>query len=128
MKTIEFSTSQKYEIVDLTSQFEDFVSKSKIEEGICLIFTPHATAAVILNENEPNLCDDIILQAKTIFSGKYKHNKIDDNAQAHLGASFLGSSVTVPVVDSKPILGTWQAVLFVELDGPRKRRVVITAI
>ena len=128
MKTIEFSTTQKYEIVDLTDQLADFVSKSKTKEGICLVFTPHATAAVILNENEPNLCDDIILQAKTIFSGKYKHNKIDDNAQAHLGASFLGSSVTVPVVDSKPILGTWQSVLFVELDGPRKRRVVITTV
>jgi len=106
MKTVEFSTSQKFEIIDLTSELEDFVSKSRIKEGICLVFTPHATAAVILNENEKGLEDDIMLQVKTMFSSDYKHNKIDD----------------------KLILGTWQSLLFCEFDGPRSdRRVIMVA-
>jgi len=128
MKTIKFSTRQKYEIVDLTCQLEDFVSKSKINEGICLVFTPHATAAVVLNENEKGLEDDIMLQVKTMFSGDYKHNKIDDNAQAHLAASFFGQGVTIPVIDSKPILGTWQRLLFCEFDGPRTNRKILMII
>ena len=122
MKTIEFSTSQKCEIVDLTCQLKDFVSKLKIEEGICLIFTPHATAAVILNENEPGLKNDIIFKARTIFSGKYEHDKIDNNAQAHLAASFFGQSVTIPIIENKLVLGTWQRLLFCEFDGPRPNR------
>jgi len=125
MKTIEFSTRQKFEIVELTSQLEDFVSKSKINEGICLVFTPHATAAVILNENESGLKDDIILQVKTMFSGDYKHDKIDNNTQAHLAASFFGQGVTIPIIENGPVLGIWQSLLFCEFDGPRTKRTVI---
>lgn len=128
-KQIEISTSKKYEIVDLTDEVENFIKGSGAEEGFCLVFTPHATASLILNENEPGLLDDIILQIQTTFSLKeYKHDKIDDNAQAHLAASFFGQGVTIPVIDSKPALGIWQSVLFIELDGPRSsRRIIMVA-
>lgn len=129
-KTISFQTNQKFEIIDLTDRVEEIINQTKITDGICLVFAPHATAAVVLNENEPGLTDDIILQVKTIFDPKlgYRHDQIDDNAQAHLAASFLGQGVSLPVVDGQLVRGTWQSVLFIELDGPRSQRKVVLVI
>lgn len=129
-KTIQLSTNQKFEIVDLTDQVEEIVQRAKVDEGLCLVFAPHATAAVILNENESGLKDDFILQIKTMFDSKvgFRHDQIDDNAQAHLSASFLGQGVTLPIVGGQLIRGTWQSILFVELDGPRQARRVVVSL
>jgi len=129
-KTIQFSTNQKFEIVDLTDQVEEIVDQAKVDNGFCLVFAPHATAAVILNENESGLKDDLILQIKTMFDSKigFRHDQIDDNAQAHLSASFLGQEVTLPIVGGQLIRGTWQSILFVELDGPRQARRVVVSL
>lgn len=102
------------------------VESAEIKNGICIISVPHATAAVIANEHERGLMQDILAKVEDVFprSWSYGHNAIDDNADAHLAAAFLGHSRTFPIVDGRLIRGTWQNIFVVELDGPRSRREV----
>jgi secondary thiamine-phosphate synthase enzyme len=127
----KISTSKRTELVDVTGEVESIVKKSKIENGICTVFVPHATAAVILNENESGLVEDMLDKIKETFpSGVgYKHDRIDDNADSHLISGFLGQSKTLPVKTGRLVRGTWQQIFLVEADGPRSmRRVVVTVI
>jgi secondary thiamine-phosphate synthase enzyme len=97
-----------------------------VKDGICVVSAPHATAAILVNENERRLIDDMLTKIEELFpsSARYSHNSIDDNADAHLAAVFIGHSKTFPISESKLVRGTWQSVFLVELDGPRQRREV----
>ncbi|MGP3667181.1 MAG: secondary thiamine-phosphate synthase enzyme YjbQ [Candidatus Bathyarchaeota archaeon] len=129
-KEFSVSTSKKLEIIDVTREVEGAVTASGIRDGLCVIHTPHATAAIITNEAEEGLIHDITRKIEAFFplTGEYRHNRIDDNAHAHLASAFLGSSKVFPVKNSRILRGTWQNILLVELDGPRTRRVVLTVI
>jgi secondary thiamine-phosphate synthase enzyme len=125
----EFSvrTKKKQEVVDITGQVAELVKRSGVSDGLCLVYVPHATAAVAINENaDPHVCDDI-LDALTalIPEGKWRHDRIDDNAAAHIKATILGPSETVPIRGGRLRLGTWQSLMLVELDGPRDRTVIV---
>ncbi len=124
---IQFSTRRKIEVIDITNEVEKIVDDSNVKEGICIVHAPHATAAIILNEAESGLMKDIENYIEeTFYHRNYLHNQIDDNGAAHLAASILGSTKVIPIKDGKLLRGTWQNVLFVELDGPRSlRRVVV---
>ena len=126
----EVTTTKRREVIDITDRVEEIVSKSKVENGICLIFLLHATAAVILEEDEPRLMRDIEDSIEKLFpSGAgYEHDEIDDNADAHLASGFIGQSRVYPIKDGKVVRGTWQHSLLVELDGPRRREVFVTVI
>jgi secondary thiamine-phosphate synthase enzyme len=91
-----------------------------------VVSVPHATAAVIVNEHETGLMQDMLAKVEDAFpiSRSYRHNTIDDNADAHLAAAFLGHSRMFPIVNGRVVRGTWQNVFIVELDGPRSRREV----
>jgi len=129
-KLIEIKTSKPIELIDITYEVEKAVHESKIKEGICLVFVPHATAAVITNEFEPYLIEDVLKKISEDFPKNFdwKHNTIDDNAHAHLASIFLGSSKSFPISKGKLLRGTWQQIIFVELDGPRRYRTVIIKI
>jgi secondary thiamine-phosphate synthase enzyme len=103
-----------------------FVENSGVRNGVCIISVPHATAAIIANEHESGLMHDILGKIDDLFpiSQSYRHNAIDDNADAHLAAAFLGHSRMFPIVDGRVVRGTWQNIFMVELDGPRSRREV----
>ena len=118
------------ELVDITDNVKDEVRKTGIQNGLCVVSTRHTTSSIIINENESGLRTDIIdLLDKLIPpSAGYQHDRIDNNADAHLKAVMLGSSETIPIIEGRLELGTWQRVFFVELDGPRKRNVNITII
>jgi secondary thiamine-phosphate synthase enzyme len=126
----EIKTSKRTEIIDITSEVEDSIRKSKVKTGICNVFAPHATAAVILNENEDGIVEDITDKIKKDFpyGAGYRHDRIDDNADSHLASSFLGQSKAIPIKDSGLLRGTWQQIFLVELDGPRNSRKVIVTI
>ena len=127
--TISFSTHNQIELVDLTEQVEQAVTKMKVDDGICHLFVPHSTAAIVLNENEPGLISDIILKIQTLFpDADYEHNRVDDNAQAHLAAIFLGQNISLPIINGCLFRGTWQSILFVELDGPRNQRELVVTV
>lgn len=124
-------TSKKQELIDINDNVKDIVSKSKIKNGICNVFSRHATAAIIINENyDSNICLDIIDALNNLIpSGKWRHDKVDGNADAHIKSAVLGPSETIPVSGGELQLGKWQSIMFVELDGPRSdRKIIVTLI
>lgn len=129
MATFTIKSSKNLEVINITSTVEEIVAKSGVKEGICLVFAPHATAAIIMNEDEPNLKSDFLyffdLIRQLVPHSSWAHNKIDDNTEAHLFSSFIGQSVAIPISNSRLVRGTWQEIQFVELDGPRERKVVV---
>ncbi|MCD6559586.1 YjbQ family protein [Thermococci archaeon] len=127
MREIEVKTSKEFEIVDITHSIEEIVKESGVKEGIAVIFTKHTTTSLIINENEPRLLRDIERLFKGLVpkEGRYAHNSIDRNAHSHLRAILMNPSLTVPIEDGKLFLGTWQSILFIELDGPRIRKVLV---
>jgi len=120
-------TQRMQDMVDITRPVADAVRQSGVADGICLVYVPHATAAVVINENaDPNVCEDILeALGQLIPEGRWRHDRIDSNAAAHIKATILGPSETVPVRDGRLRLGTWQSLMLVELDGPRERSVIV---
>jgi secondary thiamine-phosphate synthase enzyme len=125
-KVLTLSSSKRRELIDITDEVVDFVSEHNVANGLLLISVPHATAAVIANENESGLVRDILAKIEDLFpqSNKYAHNAIDDNADAHLAGSFLGHSRAFAISKGRLVQGTWQNIFLVELDGPRSYRQV----
>jgi secondary thiamine-phosphate synthase enzyme len=115
-------------MVDLTARVAEIVARSKVTEGLCSVYVPHATAAVVVNENDdPNVCIDVLdALDRLVPAGVWRHDRVDGNAASHIQATLLGPGETMPVQDGRLLLGTWQAVMLVELDGPRERRVLVT--
>ena len=136
MERIEIGTRQSTELIDITGKVKEIVktkTKNKsgnLDSGICVVFTRHTTSGIIINENETGLKSDILaLLNDLIPKGRgYLHDKIDDNAHAHLRAVLLGSSATIPIENGGLTLGTWQSIFFVECDGPRRREVYVSVI
>jgi secondary thiamine-phosphate synthase enzyme len=130
--TFSLSTSVKFEVLDITSQVEAAVRESGARDGLCTVFTPHATAAVTINENDdPNVGTDFLDALARLVKEHdgWRHDRVDDNAAAHIKAAIVGPSEAIPVVGGKLALGTWQNVFFCEFDGPRgSRRVHVTVV
>ncbi len=128
IKEFEIKTNEKYQLIDITEKVQKIVSD--IKEGICLIYVPHATASVIINENyDPNICTDIINFLKEkIPEGKWLHDRIDGNAAAHIKSAILGPSESIPVKNGKLLLGIWQAVMIADWDGPKQRKIIIQVV
>lgn len=130
-EVLTYSTSSRFQLLDITVDVEAVVSRSGVSEGLAHVFTPHATAAVIANEAESRLMGDILEAIKAIVPPEkpWRHNEIDDNAHAHIAASIIGSSRSFPVSGGRLVRGTWQNIMLVELDGPRSgRRVIVTVV
>jgi secondary thiamine-phosphate synthase enzyme len=127
MEEFSVKTDSTSQIIDITARVSAIVRQSAVSEGICCVYTPHTTAAITINENDdPHVCDDILeALAKLIPEGIWRHDRVDNNAAAHIKASLIGPSEAVPVKDGRLLLGVWQAVMLVELDGPRERRVIV---
>jgi secondary thiamine-phosphate synthase enzyme len=123
-------TSKRTQIIDITEEVEEIVRKSKIKNGICLVFLPHATAAIIAEENESGLIADIekFIKEKFPKGAGYLHDRIDDNADAHLASGFIGQSRIFPVKNGELVRGSWQRPMLIELDGPRNRDVFVTVL
>jgi len=127
---MDIQTKTRIELIDITDRVRALVKESGIKDGICVISTRHTTSSIIVNENERGLRTDILDMLKEIVpeNKSYAHNSIDNNADSHLRAALLGMSETIPIEDGHLVLGTWQSVFFVELDGPRHRSVNVTII
>ena len=129
-KSLKISSSSNFQIIDITHDIiailNETSKENKIENGIVNIFTKHSTSAIRVNENEKGLLLDFEKALKDIVKEKdnYKHDFIDNNAASHIRAFLLGSSETIPIVDGRLDLGTWQSIFFIELDGPRRNRTI----
>ncbi len=125
---IVVATSAPIEMLDLTAQIKQWVSTSGVREGLLTLYSTHTTARVTLNETEARLQQDMIefLQRVAPSGASYAHNAdtVDDrqNAHSHLLGLFLNASETIPITDGALMMGEWQSIFFVELDGPRAKR------
>jgi len=127
MKTFTVRTRGRCEFVDITAAVQDAVKALDINNGVVTVFVPHTTAAVTINENaDPDVISDMIRTLERLVprSGDYAHS--EGNADAHVKASLIGSSVRVPVGNGALKLGTWQGIFFCEFDGPRQREVWVS--
>jgi secondary thiamine-phosphate synthase enzyme len=128
MTELTIRTTAKRELVDLTAQVTAIVAGSGLAQGLCHVYVAHATAAIIVNENDdPNVCVDLLdALDRLVPAGIWRHDRVDGNAASHIQAAILGPGETIPVRQSELCLGRWQAVMLAELDGPRERRVIVT--
>lgn len=123
------STSKPEEFVNITHLVERAVRDSGIQNGVAVVFCPHTTAGITINENaDPDVVHDVIKALDRVFPvrGDYRH--VEGNSHAHIKASCMGSSCHIIIAEGKPVLGTWQGVYFCEFDGPRRRRVYIACM
>lgn len=127
MLLLDIQTTTRTELIDITDRVRAAVMDSGVKEGMCAIMTRHTTCSIIINENERGLRTDIISMLEKLIpqDQNYAHDQIDNNAHSHLRAILLGMSEIIPIEDGHMVLGTWQSIFFVELDGPRKRNVNI---
>ena len=127
MSDLTIRTRKTQEMLDITSQVSEVVRCSGIANGFCLVYVPHATAAIVINENaDPNVCQDILdALGRMVPEGAWRHDRVDNNAAAHIKATILGPSEAIPVREGNLRLGTWQSVMLVEFDGPRDRTVIV---
>ena len=127
-ETLRFETSAVADSIDITGPVREVVARSGVTRGSCQVMVLHSTAAVVVNETaDPNIGRDVIDAFEAVFPTKndWLHDRIDDNAAAHVKASVLGASELIPVVDGALVLGRWQALWLFEFDGPRERRVLV---
>ena len=129
LKEINISTTQRYELVDITEKVERIIKESGIKEGEVLIFVPHSTAGILLTENEEGLKKDWLKIFEKITSGiDFFHNRIDDNADSHILSGLVGQEKTLLIKEGEILRGTWQEIFLAEFDGPRNRRVIVKVI
>ena len=123
-REIIVSTHKKRELISITSLIQQEIDRQKFREGLIYLFLPHATAGFWLNEDEERLKADVLeFFQRLTESADWRHNRIDDNAEAHLLSGLLKPYLLLAVQNQKLILGTWQEVFLVELDGPRERTI-----
>ena len=120
----EFQLSApKEDFYNITSQLSDAVSKSGITDGMAVVYCPHTTAGITINENfDPDVVHDMLLGLNKAFPDRSEFRHGEGNSSAHLKASAVGSSVTIIISGGKPLLGTWQGIYFTEFDAPRNRK------
>jgi secondary thiamine-phosphate synthase enzyme len=125
---VSIKSTKDIEVLDITEKVKEWISKNGAQDGILTAFSTHTTAGLTINEAESGLMNDIALQLSKLCPphAGYYHDRIDDNAHSHLMTSILSPSETVIVKSGQLALGTWQRILFVECDGPRRRRVLLT--
>lgn len=127
--TFGVRTGQACEMVDITREVQDIVTKSGVKSGICIVFVPHTTAGITINENaDPDVVRDFLMETGKIVPLHDGYRHIEGNSAAHIKASMMGFSQTVIVEDGRLLLGTWQGIYFTEFDGPRNRKVHVKVI
>jgi secondary thiamine-phosphate synthase enzyme len=129
IETIQVKTSSRLQFVNITSRVKEVISKSGVRDGIAVVYVPHTTAGVTVNEAaDPSVVEDIQEKLSQLipYHGSYKHS--EGNSDAHIKASLMGSSVHLMVSGESPVLGTWQGVFFCEFDGPRTRKALVKVL
>ena len=126
ISTLSIDTTDRSEMIDITSKVEKELKRSGLKDGLCFLFVPHTTAGITINESaDPSVATDIqaMLNKLIPWEGSYRH--LEGNSAAHIKSSLIGSSVMVFVESGHLKLGTWQGIFFCEFDGPRSRKLYI---
>jgi secondary thiamine-phosphate synthase enzyme len=129
MQELKLHTDSRIMLLDVTEQVNGAVADSGVKSGLCNLFVPHTTAAIIVSENcDPDVTTDMLMHLEKIVprGGGFRHD--EGNSQAHILSVMLSTSVNIPVRDGKLGLGRWQGVMFAEFDGPRDRSLMVTVL
>ena len=117
-------THAQTELIDITADVRQQVQQSGIEEGICLLYVPHTTAAVTINESaDPSVKSDILMILNEIVPWEAGYRHMEGNSPAHIKSTMVGASEIVAIENRSLVLGTWQGIFFCEFDGPRSRKI-----
>jgi secondary thiamine-phosphate synthase enzyme len=126
MMKLTVTSSQQTEFIEITADIQRMVEKSGIENGVCMLFVPHTTAAVTINENaDPTVKSDILGVLNKVIPWEANYRHMEGNSPAHIKATLMGASEMIAVENGRLVLGTWQGIFFCEFDGPRTRSVHI---
>ncbi len=129
MIKIEVPTKKRAELIDVTSKIESVLNKENISQGLCVVYCPHTTAALTINENaDPCVKNDILNHLEELVPSDKNYTHLEGNSDGHIKASLLGFSRTIIVDKGKLVLGTWQGIYFCEFDGPRNRKIYLEII
>ena len=127
---IMLRSREREDLIEFTKEVSEIVSESRVREGVCVLFVRHTTAGLTVNENaDPDVPRDMLHCLRTLIPQHgmgFKHD--EQNSDAHIKASLVGPSVTVPFADGRLLLGRWQGIFLCEFDGPRRREVVLTIV
>jgi secondary thiamine-phosphate synthase enzyme len=129
IRKFSLSTHDRVQFINITNKVSQILDEAKVDEGLCIVYIPHTTAAVTINEAaDPSVVSDMIKELNKMvpFSDNYKH--YEGNSAAHIKSSLVGASCPIPVSNGRLLLGTWQGIFFCEFDGPRTRSVQVTIL
>ena len=124
MEVLEVKTSSHIEMVNITYQIQSVIEKSGVKEGTAVVYTPHTTAAITINESaDPDVVRDILYETNKIIPLSDNYHHLEGNSAAHIKSSLFGASETLIIENGRIQLGTWQGIFFCEFDGPRTRKI-----
>ena len=126
---LSVKTRERTELIDITSDINQLIQKSGTDQGLCMIYVPHTTAAVTINESaDPSVKSDILMILNQIIPWEANYRHLEGNSPAHIKSTLVGSSELIAIENRRLILGTWQGIFFCEFDGPRTREVDVRII
>ena len=125
--SIQVTTRSRNQMKDITGDVQREIANANVRDGICTVYVPHTTAGVTINEGaDPAVCEDILNKLEDLVPPNAGYRHMEGNADSHVKASLMGSSVSVMIEDGRLVLGTWQKIFFCEFDGPRTRKVYVS--
>jgi secondary thiamine-phosphate synthase enzyme len=129
MVVLNIKTTSRTEFVDITSKAQEAIDSIGLTEGLCLLYVPHTTAAITINESaDPSVKTDILMALNEVVPWEAEYRHSEGNSPAHIKSTLVGASELIAVEKSRLVLGTWQGIFFCEFDGPRTRRVQVKVI
>ncbi len=121
---LSVKSKTRTELIDITSQIQKAVRSSSVSEGICMLYVPHTTAAITINESaDPSVASDIMMVLNEVIPWGSNYRHLEGNSPAHIKSTLVGASEMIAIENNSLILGTWQGIFFCEFDGPRTRKV-----
>lgn len=122
-------SKKQTELIDITSKIQDMVVSAGIGQGLCMLYVPHTTAAITINESaDPSVKEDILMILNDIIPWKARYRHLEGNSPAHIKSTLVGPSEIIAIESDRLVLGTWQGIFFCEFDGPRTRKVYVRLI
>jgi secondary thiamine-phosphate synthase enzyme len=129
MTQLDVQTHAKDELIDITASIRSIVTNSQVRDGLCLIYVPHTTAGVTINENaDPSVKSDILMALRNIVPDSLPYSHTEGNSPGHMKSTLVGCSASVLINNGRLSLGTWQGIFFCEFDGPRNRKAFVKII
>jgi len=126
---LEFGSTKRCDLIDITSQIQDAIHESGIQSGICMLSVPHTTAGIVVNENwDPSVREDLLATLDRLVPMRANYAHTEGNAAAHIKSCLVGTSEVLNVDRGELCLGRWQGILLADFDGPRQRRVLVRVI